>query len=427
MAGYLTSGEESKMAKLLNVLILLVLVSTILLVGCNGEEPVTPPTDTGEWQWPDRLHVSAAGSSGMVKYVSFLNLMEVDFATKIRVVPEASGVTRARTVKDGSMFMYTVGKSSLKNCIEAVEGYTARESGPFHTRSIWVHSMANSGVFVRGDSEIQTIYDIKPGHKWSVWDMSESVVRVPKAILDWVQIDHDDILWVNAGTTEGSVRAVAEGRSDITWFFPTSAAIFEAAAAPHGIRFLDLNSDEDPEGAARFRERGAMYVFGPIGTGTPEAIGVWGTMGYKYMVTREQTDEELVYQYAKWMDENFDRYKDTHSTNKSMSFEDLMASLENTYIPVHEGLKRYLVEKGVWTEAHERRQLQNVTFIAAYVDAYDAAIALADERGVKVEATRDEWLELWENYKLEIKLPVISMHQSLTEDASWVEMMGLGD
>ena len=50
-----------------------------------------------------------------------------------------------------------------------------------------------------------------------------------------------------------------------------------------------------------------MYVFGPIGEGsgaTPEAIGAWGTVGYKYEVTRADADEELVYQFAKWMHEN---------------------------------------------------------------------------------------------------------------------------
>jgi len=418
------------MAKLLSAVLLLVLLSTVTLVGCvggaNGEaEPPAPASE--EWQWPERLHVVAAGSSGMVKYVSFISIMENDVNAKIRVVPEASGVTRDRLVKEGSMFMCTVGKSSLKNCIEAVEGYSSREGGPFHARIVWVHALSNSGVFVRGDSEIQTIYDIKPGHKWAIWDVTESVMRVPKAILDWVQVDHDDILWVNAGTTEGSVRAVAEGRADISWFFPTAAHVYEAAAAPHGIRFLDLNSDEDPEGAARFRERGAMYTFAPIGTGTPEAIGVWGTFGYKYEATRKQSDEELVYRFAKWMDENYELYKDAHATNASMSIDDLMISLEVTYIPVHEGLRRYLIEKGLWTEAHERRQEQNVAFIAAYVEAYDEALALADERGITVDPTNQEWVELWANYKLDINLPTISMHQSLTVDAGWVEVLGLGD
>jgi len=439
------------------------LVGALVVAGCAGgatpppPEAVTPPggdvvtpggdaatpngdaspSDGGvttpapeEWQWPEKLHIVAAGNSGMVKYVSFLTPMSADVGTQIRVVPESAGEARAELVAGGSMFMMAVGKSSVKNSIEAVENWATEKGGPFNVRIVWVHALSASAVFVRGDSDIQTIYDIKPGHKWAVWSMTDSVLRVPRGILDWIQVSHDDIHWINSGTSEGSVRAIAEGRADITWFFPSSAQVYEAATAPHGIRFLDLNSDLDPEGAARFRERGAMYVFGPMtaGTGaTPEAIGAWGTIGYKYGVTRAGADDELVYHFAEWLDENYEVYKDTHASNVDMSLEALMISLENTYIPVHEGLRRYLIDKGAWTDAHERRQKQNVGLIDAYVKAYNEAKALAETQGIAIDASNENWLQLWAQYKLDQGIPVISMHQSLAVDASWVEVLGLDD
>ncbi len=414
-----------KRANFITTCVLMVLIGTLVLAGCTSEEKPSP--DPTGWQWPDRLHVAAAGSSGMVKYVSFLSAMEADTGMQIRVIPEASGVNRARDVKQGVMFMVTVGKSSLRNEIEALEDFAIRDAGPYQARMIWVHSLANSAVFVRGDSDIETIYDIKPGIKWAVWDTRESVMRVPKAILDWVQVSHDDVVWINAGTTEGSVRAVAEGRADISWFFPTSAQIYEAAAAPFGLRFLDLNSDLDPEGAARFRDRGAMYVFGPVLTGTPEARGVWGTLGYKYMVTLDESDPELVYNFAKWLDENYDRYKDNHTTNVYMTLDSVIESMKTNYIPCHDGLIRYLKEKGVWTADHDRRQAQNVALLTAYVEAWDGAIALADEKGIEVTSLNQVWVDLWEQYKKDHNIPVISMHQSLTVDAPWVEVLGLSD
>ena len=216
----------------------------------------------------------------------------------------------------------------------------------------------------------------------------------------------------------------------MTWFFPSSAQVSEAATAPHGIRFLDLNSDADPEGAARFRESAAMYVFGPITPGsgaTPEAIGVWGTVGYKYEVTRAETDEELVYHFAKWMDENYDVYKGNHASNVDMSFADMMKSLENTYIPIHDGLRQYLIDKGAWTDAHERRQLQNVGLIDAYVQGYTEAMAQAVAQGITINPANDDWVQFWAQYKVDQGIPVISMHQSLTADADWVAELGLGD
>ena len=244
-----------KRANFITTCVSMVLIGTLVLAGCTTEEkPLPDPTG---WQWPERLHVAAAGSSGMVKYVSFLAEMEADTGMQIRVIPEASGVNRAKEVKQGEMFMVTVGKSSLRNDIEALEDFATKDAGPYQARMIWVHSLANSAVFVRGDSDIETIYDIKPGIKWAVWDMRESVMRVPKAILDWVQVSHDDVVWINAGTTEGSVRAVSEGRADISWFFPTSAQIYEAAAAPHGLRFLARHQalSDDRETALATLER----------------------------------------------------------------------------------------------------------------------------------------------------------------------------
>jgi TRAP transporter TAXI family solute receptor len=420
--------------KLLIISSLIVILITSLLAGCNGDSAATPtstatspPGGEVEWQWPERIHISAAGNSGMVKYVSYLNLMESDVPAKIRIIPESSGVLRDAQVAQGKVFWTDAGKSSMKNCIEALEEYALKDAGPYNVRIVWVHSLANSGVFVRGDSKIQTIYDIKPGTRWAVWATLESVMRVPKAILDWIQVDHDDIQWVNAGSTEGTVRAVQEGRADVTWFFPTSSMVYEASSAPEGIRFLDLNSSLDPEGAERFRQTGAMYTFAPMETGVPQAIGVWGTYGYKWDVTRAESDEELVYQFAKWLDENYDRYVGAHQSNIHMSLNDMMISLDTTYIPCHDGLIRYLKEKGLWTEAHERRQVHNIALIDAYVNAYQEAIAIAESKGMAISPVNKDWVQLWEDYKVDNDIPKITMHQSLSIDAEWVKTLGFDD
>ena len=42
-----------------------------------------------------------------------------------------------------------------------------------------------------------------------------------------------------------------EGRCDVCFGIPTSPAVIAADKDPVGIRWLDMNSDEDPDGAAR--------------------------------------------------------------------------------------------------------------------------------------------------------------------------------
>jgi TRAP-type uncharacterized transport system substrate-binding protein len=407
-------------------ILLTVTVGVMGLVGCGGDgAPETPtepvsPTETAEFTWPETMHIAAPGQSGMVKYVSWVSIMEADTGMLMRVVPEADNNKAMSLLAGGKMFLGQGSKSALRNYIEAVAELARKDWGPFQTRIVWLHSLANSGFYVRGDSDIQTIYDLKPGLKFATWNMKASTLNAPRSLLTWIELAEEDIHWVDCGTFEGAQRAVAEGRADIVFAFPTSPAVYEQAAAPHGIRFLDLNSETDPEGVKRWLAGNPLYAFAPIETGVPEAIGVWGTVGYIYDITDAGSDPDLVYNVARWLDENYDRYKDTHDSNQYMTLELLMDSLETTYIPVHEGLIRYLDEKGLWTEAHAARQAENIALIDRYIEAFAAAIAEAEAQGMEVSPTNHDWMVFWETYKVENGIPRLGMHVSITESGQVV-------
>ncbi len=405
--------------KPLLIALLLVLGSTLVLTGCTSGTTQTEEADQG-WQWPERLHIAAPGQSGLAKYVSWASIMEDDTGMAIRVVPEADPGKCMRYLKDGEMFLSSASKSMLSNVIEATEDHATKDGGPFQARVVWIHDLANSGFFVRGDSDIERIYDIGPGTRFSVWNMKDSTLNPFRSLLAWIQLDEEKIEWVNAGSFEGAMRAVAEGRTDVAFGFPTSPTLYEVASAPHGIRFLDLNAEKDPEGAKRWQARSPLYSFAPIKTGVSEAVGHWGTVGYIFDITTKKHDAELVYHFAKWLDENYNQYKEAYDSNKYMSIDHLMEALKTTYIPVHEGLIKYLQEKGLWTEAHERRQLENIELLNTYVDAYANAKSLAEEKGIEISPANQEWVTLWETYKVEHNIPKVGLHVSLTESGEEV-------
>jgi TRAP transporter TAXI family solute receptor len=416
----------------LMVLMMVGLALVVSLMACGGAPvdpvtPVIPPTTSapeapsGEtpaaaWEWPEIVYFVSSGSSGMAKYVSWTSHLENDVGVKVRVIPEASGVARGQMVKERKMLMTAAGKSAFRNTMEALEEFAVSGGGPFQARMVWVHALANSGMFVRADSEIQDIYDIKPGVRFSVWSDRASVLRVPKAILDWAQVPHDEAHFVNSGSYEGAVRAVMDGRADVFWGFPTSPVIFEASSAPHGIRYIDMNGEADPEGAVRFRETSPMYVFGPINTGVPEARGVWGTQGYTLEITSVDSDPELIYQLVKWLHENYDAYAKAYDTNHYMSLEHVEIAAEQSYMPLHEGLVRYLKELGIWTPAHDKRQAENILLFTRYVDAYDEAKQMARDQGIEISPLNRDWIDLWENHKKELGIPEIRMFTGLDAD-----------
>ena len=95
-------------------------------------------------------------------------------------------------------------------------------------------------------------------------------------------------------------------------------------------------------------------------------------------ITSVNTDPELIYQMVKWLDENYDRYKESSSWAASMTLDNLMQLAEAHYEPIHEGTVRYLEEKGLWTEELEARRQYNVEQMTLWVDAYQTAISMAE-------------------------------------------------
>jgi len=189
----------------------------------------------------------------------------------------------------------------------------------------------------------------------------------------------------------------------------------EAAAAPHGIRFLELPANEDPEGAKRFLEVQPHVSFGVMTSGPPAAIGVAGLVMTAPNMTRAESDPELVYHFAKWMDENYDLYKDAHPYCQSMTIDVTMNILDTWFLPAHDGLIKYLKEKGLWTAAHDTRQTQNIELVTKYVEAYQEAIDMADYQGITVDPENEEWIELWENHKKELGLSMFKLFLGLEE------------
>ncbi|MFA5316776.1 MAG: hypothetical protein WC369_05075 [Dehalococcoidales bacterium] len=150
--------------------------------------------------------------------------------------------------------------------------------------------------------------------------------------------------------------------------------------------------------------------------GVESCKGVWGSVGVSLQLTRKSTDPEFVYHMAKWLDENWNLIKDTHLWNEYATIDSLMEEIPHTFYPLHEGLIEYLKDKGLWTNANERRNNNNIDLVTRYCDANQKAIEMADDKRIWVSSKNPEWLDFWENYKKELNLPRFKMFINLEED-----------
>jgi len=368
------------------------------------------------FKWPEKLNIVNWWGVGVDSSRSWGDLLQADIGMKVRVAGEYDTVNRFRWMRLGLFDLTGGAASETSQMLMADRRYAVRDGGPFQVRAVWVHSKGNAAFFTRGDSRIKTPHDIKPGTRIANMTYVAST-RIVDALLAWAQVDPKDIVWVDVNNSVENYKSVVEGRADLCFSFPTSPTIHEAAKNPYGIDLVQLNAREDPEGAKRFKEVDEPLVnFGIIPEGGIEAaVGKWGTEGINLELTHERTDPELVYHLAKWMDENYHRYKDKHAENKFRTREWLMKALERTYIPCHEGLIKYLKELGLWTEAHQRRQKKNVELVTRYCEAYQKVMEEADEKWISVVPENKEWLDLWENYKA-ANLPPFKLFNNLEED-----------
>lgn len=355
-------------------------------------------------RWPAELAVISGSGVGVAVARSWGQVLAADTGMKVRVAAESNVVHRLRFIASGMFHLAAGGTAKTRQMLVGEPPFAWRDGGPFPVRIVWSQSRDNAGFFVRADSRIKSVYDVKPGTR--LVSLTEAATSpIYEAFLAWAKVLRDEITWVPPRNAADKTRAVMDGRADLCFAIPTSANIYEAEKTPPGIRWIALNAIEDPGGARRFKEVDPLINFAPIINGVPSSLGVWGTSGTSLYTTRAATDEGLVYHLSRWLDDNWTKYRDLHSWNKYMTCDILTEELSYTFLPCHPGLVRYLGELGLWTDAHQRRQAENVALIDRYCQAYRAAIDLADERAVVVSPESDDWLKLWESQKKALGLP----------------------
>ncbi len=363
------------------------------------------------------MFVLTIGSSGMTKAVSWTAVMQNETDMQIRVQPEESYAHASRLMKQEKFPLVGFSTSTLGSMIEAIDEYALEDGGPWLPGIVWANSYGSTGFVVRADSGISTPQDIQAGMKMGISRRTTGMMRMYRALLAWANLTEDDMLWVETGSTSAAVQAMSESRADIVMAPVTGPYILEALAAPHSLRYIEMNPDLDPEGALRFQAVGPMYGFGPARNGPAEIKGAWVVSGPRIYYSYYNSDPELIYNTARWLHENLDLYKDKYDSNRLMTLEILQEGLAEAFVPVHPGLVKYLKEIGVWTADHERRNQFNLDLVQTYIDAYPRAIAAAKAEGIEIKPSNQPWIEFWENYKRDNGQILLRKHPSLTEDA----------
>jgi hypothetical protein len=269
---------------------------------------------------------------------------------------------------------------------------------PYTPGIVWAYSKSNSGFIVNGEAPYREPHDIKPGTK--MVDPSAFIgLRFYHALLAWAQVDRKDIEWVPAQNIEEVGELISSGKASIAFATPVSKATRIAAKGPSGIHWIELNAEKDPAGAARFAEIYPLAQFGIVPEGAdPSAAGTWGTESINYYLAAAPADSEMIYHLTEWLDANHSKFAPLHKDNRFRSRETLLKGLKHTFIPLHPGLIKFLREKGLWSDLHEKREQRKLALVTGYREAFDEALNTAKKQGI-ADAASPKWPDFWEIFR----------------------------
>lgn len=319
-----------------------------------------------------------------------------------RIVPEDSETQRYKRLTDRrDITMSSVSAAEMRFQIQGIDAYAATK--PVAQRLVWHHNDTPWGFVVSGDSDLNTIEDLSAdGIRVAQGAFSPPMTTtVREAMPSYLGLSDSEaeatFEYVPASSYVENCRSVVEGKADVAWCSPISSVLSEMEGAPGGIRWLEMDID-DQESWARFLEHSPMSIPATINFGVSSAKGVGGlTSNFIYAVPAD-ADADFAYAMAKWFHQSYDDYKGTHGLATRMQMDVFRTFLDRSSIPVHEGTVRYLKEIGQWSEADEAANQASIEKMDRWISAREAAMEEARDQRIVPDPDSEEYMAIFNKH-----------------------------
>ena len=240
----------------------------------------------------------------------------------------------------GEMPMGVVGSNIIQSFYDGVSGTKIKAHK--NLRTIWVSKSTIFSAIVHKDSPYQSINDLK-GKKVSIGNKGGSAYDSISAFLKALGKD-DNYYKLQFLTMNESLDAMRT--HNIDGFFTNTSdphtAMTEVFNMPGGARFLNF----EPEVIDTLLKE-IPYLkpaVRPAGTYKGQTKDLHSVGSPYVLVVTEDFPEDLAYQIAKVLDENYDEWVNIAANVKGSTLE---ATVKNAYAPLHSGVVKYAKEKGL--------------------------------------------------------------------------------
>lgn len=235
--------------------------------------------------------------------------------------------------------------AELTYALEGTEHFQGRPQK--NLRAIGITYPLRTGIFVRKDSDIRTLADLKGRTAVDGFTAQKIILPLLDAMYATVNLTRKDMKPVQVQNVVAGADAFAAGRADMFFFALAAAKPKEVDAAVGGIRMLSLPNT--PEAAAKIREH---YPAGYLRAENPSPANT-GVLTPSYSLAYDalvfgsaKTSDDLAYKTAKTMYENGKAMGEAFPPFRL--FDAKTMSRPAGSLEYHPGAVKFYKEVGIW-------------------------------------------------------------------------------
>jgi TRAP transporter TAXI family solute receptor len=246
---------------------------------------------------------------------------------------------------------FDMGPVNLQEAVYAYKGEGWFEGRPQPgLRMLALHYPLRVAIFVRADSDIMTLEDLKGKRMTAGYTAQKTIVPQLAAVYETAGMSAEDMESVPVPSVVGGANAFMSGSADAFMFALGAGKVREADAAVGGLRVLPI--DDKPGVDEAIKKHWPVGYVTLVQPGKAAGPGVteptWMLTYPQAVVASEKMSDDAAYTVAKAMYENQPALAEMLPPFRNFDPQAMVGEVHG--VPYHPGAIRFYKEVGLWKE-----------------------------------------------------------------------------
>jgi hypothetical protein len=265
---------------------------------------------------------------------------------QMRVQPHGGTSAYVPSVNNGTLEFGLANELETLYAVTGTEIYEGRAQA--NLRVVTVLTPFSSGLYVRKDSNIHSLRDLKGKRLPSGWASQKIIGVLLNGVLATAGMSMSDVEQVPVPNVVKGADDFAAGKTDAFFFAVGAGKVKETEAKVGGLRAIPIETS--PEAIAAMRKHvppsyAKVYQPSPIAVGVEKPTAI---MSYDYLVlANDKVSDDIVYRVVKSMHDNKDILAAAFPALRQFDPKGMSKKFEGG-VQFHSGAIKFYTETGQW-------------------------------------------------------------------------------